>query len=217
MGRVGRYKKIKAFDPFSKTGGFVDHDAGKDLNLAPRARDVDKAPRKVAELFSGGRKQDKAPLEKAAGGGKIYNMKSFPGESMKAFNRRVNVEGSKRLQQLSVDAGPKKPISEKRKKYLNEKRDRKKARASGDDSQFPMLDDDGSGGADSSGSNKHRTLRVGENRKAAAAAPEFKLNAGRGATLEEFPVDSVKFGDRVMEPPRSLPEPRKSMVRSDAE
>ena len=52
MGRVSRHKKIKAIDPFSKTGGFVDVDKGKVFNVAPRARDVDAMPKGVAKLIA---------------------------------------------------------------------------------------------------------------------------------------------------------------------
>ncbi len=56
QGRVARYKKIKAFDPFSKTHGVTpDPDAGKSINLPPKASDIERLPNKLRDLLGGPR------------------------------------------------------------------------------------------------------------------------------------------------------------------
>ena len=38
-------------DPFSKTGGVVDPDAGRVLDLAPKSTDTDRLPRSLVRLL----------------------------------------------------------------------------------------------------------------------------------------------------------------------
>ena len=66
MGRVRRYKRIKAIDPFSKTGGVVDPDAGKVVNKAPTRKELtgDAVPRSVQLMLE--RRAAEAVPEQAA-------------------------------------------------------------------------------------------------------------------------------------------------------
>jgi hypothetical protein len=48
---VARYKKIKAFDPFSKTRGQVPERDTKNRDHAPKAMDAERIPRKMKELM----------------------------------------------------------------------------------------------------------------------------------------------------------------------
>jgi hypothetical protein len=58
QGRVSRYKKIKAFDPFSKTRGHVDLFKGKHYDMAPSAKDMEAYSRVKRELPSANRKPE---------------------------------------------------------------------------------------------------------------------------------------------------------------
>jgi hypothetical protein len=51
QGRVRRYKKIKAVDPFSKTHGVVDTTGGKVYDLAPRASEAEHIPSKLRAMM----------------------------------------------------------------------------------------------------------------------------------------------------------------------
>jgi hypothetical protein len=82
QGRVRRYKKIKAIDPFSKTHGVVDTTGGRVYDVAPKAHDVEKVPSKLRAMMK--RRVD-GHGKPAAGGS--------AGVAGAAFPRRDNTAG----------------------------------------------------------------------------------------------------------------------------
>jgi hypothetical protein len=121
QGRVKRYKRIKAIDPFSKTHGVVDETKGKTYDLAPRASEVDAVPSSLRYLLNPPQKKHK---QKEGGGGsgnhtaaggdssskqqagrRLTHIQELPGESLKSYARRVKNEMRKiRKQDLAASA-----------------------------------------------------------------------------------------------------------------
>lgn len=66
MGRVSRYRKIKAIDPFSKVHGIVDPLAGKAYNLPPVRLHAPQVPSKLRAMMS---MQRRAGMGGGGGGG----------------------------------------------------------------------------------------------------------------------------------------------------
>lgn len=230
MGRVKRYKRIKAIDPFSKTGGRVDLDAGKSFNLGPSKKDVEAIPRAIQVMLAqkaalAGEKPTLRP-DKPKSTTFFGHVKPLPGESMGAFHRRLNNERTKALSGIRQEAKDAKHISGKRKEYLDKKKEKKRQRGSGllqagyaadtpDPTQLP-------GGL--SGGKKRKRQAERERARAQAAGegdgdsdggPAAKRRAGAGGEARmDFPTDSVSFGERAMEPPKLTVKPRKSQVRA---
>ena len=207
-------------------------------------RDIDAAPRKVLQMFGGPpKKWGSSDSGSGSGGGKgaarpdrstFAALKAIPGESMKSFARRVNLERSNGLGQVRSGAGPAKTINDKRKRYLNEKKARKQAKKRGEAPSQETWDDEeeqrgqqqqsqqqggsrgnGGGGGQNGGAKRQRTA---ENGASAASFQPPAANSGgsrskRPDATDQFPTETIRFGERAMEPPRGLPEPRKSQVR----
>jgi hypothetical protein len=117
-------KRIKAIDPFSRTHGFVDVDAGRvrdDPLGFSSAREAARVPRKLRLLMALQRRAVTGglgvrPREKDALGG----VAQLPGESLPAFQRRVHAEVRKiRAAEGDVKL---KGVSEKRREYLERRK-----------------------------------------------------------------------------------------------
>lgn len=154
MGRVSRYKKIKACDPFSKTHGVVPVvDSGRhDLPLKDAEAEADRIPSRMRELMehaAGGRSGG------GSGGGGQLGKKSIsvrdcwrlrparastraippsqkmtrrPSESVRSFRRRLNAATSEQLAHLRASSGGRnlRPMRESRKAHLEARAEKKK-------------------------------------------------------------------------------------------
>jgi len=221
MGRVSRYKKIKAFDPFSRTGGFVDLDKGKVFDLAPKPRHLDALPKGVALLVSAqGLAAGRGGVGRRDKGGEgaaprppstarlFSHIHALPGESLKSFNRRVTIEQHKRQAEARAAPVEGSQLSEKRQRFLEDRRQRKRQRG-GQGGDGGGGDDDAGGGVGGGGPRK-RARGDGDDGAArdASRAPDRPM---------DFPTaETVAFGERAMAPPRLSVAPRKSQVRCRA-
>jgi hypothetical protein len=268
MGRVRRYKRIKAVDPFSRTGGFVDLDKGKSINRAPSKKDVEAQPASIKRMLA----QKAAIMGGAAAAARpdkpkpaqfFSHVKPMPGESMSAFHRRVNAERTKQLATIRAGAKEAKHISDKRREYLDRKKEKKRQKGTGilepgyaaadsDDDESAAEEApaaaaaaagqkrpraDGDAGVDAAGGKKQRVADDASSSSsssalvAGAAASSASLSssssaAGMGGSalrlaaggkkprVDEFPTETIAFGERAMEPPKITVAPRKSQVRA---
>jgi len=240
MGRVRRYKRIKAIDPFSKTGGVVDHDKGKVFNKAPTRKDMDAVPRSMQLLFdrraAGGLTDGAPPPSRARAFSvqpKALPVKAFahvsalPGESLQAYGRRVDAERSTQLAGLRQGALDAKPTSAKRKAYQKKQAERRRLRGTGafdEETRHERWEAE----QEEKLAAREAARRGGGGAGAAAAAGHKRPRSDSGAGEEEesaapqrqarsvidFPSASgVAFGERAMEPPKLTVAPRKSQVR----
>ena len=142
MGRVRRYKRIKAIDPFSKTGGVVDPDAGKVVNKAPTRKELtgDAVPRSVQLMLErraaaglGGTAPRKPfkPAPKTLPDKAFAHVSALPGESLASFNRRVDAERGKQLSAQRQQVLESRPVSAKRKAYQKKLAERRRMRGTG--------------------------------------------------------------------------------------
>jgi hypothetical protein len=139
MGRVSRYKKIKAFDPFSKSGGLVVDPKADFINFAPKINQEEenkRLPKKMRELNHLMKKKttssEIAPKNSSSLRDPFSHIQALPGESMKSFRRRVNKELILRKQEnRQVSISTVKRIRDGRKEYLEKKGLRKKLRKQG--------------------------------------------------------------------------------------
>lgn len=217
MGRVKRYKRIKAIDPFSKTGGKVDFDLGKSYDLGPSKKDIEAIPRSIQMMLDkkaalAGEKPALRP-DKPKNTSFFSHVKMLPGESMSAFHRRLNNERTKALASIRQEAKESKHISSKRKEYLDKKKEKKKLRGTGEleagyaaDAPDPLNE---------KGGLKNKRKRAQREQEGGGdlddSDGEHAPSAKREKTME-FPSDRVTFGERAMEPPKLTVKPRKSQV-----
>lgn len=205
MGRVKRYKRIKAIDPLNpKTHGIVDFDAGKDINRAPSRKDVEAIPRSVQRLLQAkGALEPGAPSKEKAKPERMFaHIKPLAGESMTSFHRRINTERSKQLTTIRADRIDSKTVNDKRSAYLQKKKEKKKQGGLGINEPGYMMDD-----APEDGGKKRSRTDDDEDDRPSSKRPN--QNASREDT-DEFPTERISFGERAMEPPKLLVAPRKS-------
>ena len=148
MGRVARYKRIKAIDPANpKTHGVVPEKLSGARELAPRGVSVHRQPlpRSLRDLqavqghFAGPAKAPRAPDPHS-----LRHVADLPGESMASFKRRLKTERRRLLAELGrapLGGG----VSEKRKAFL-EKRGKKRKGNGGEGSGAQSGDGGGGGG-----------------------------------------------------------------------
>lgn len=157
MGRVRRYKRIKAIDPLNpKTHGVVDFDLGKDINRAPSKKDIEAIPRSVQRLLeakgaltaSSGGGGGGAPKPKPAPQRLLAHVNPLPGESKGSFHRRVNAERSKQLAAIRAERLDAKTVSDKRSAYLQKKKEKKRTKGTGFNEPGYTAPDDGGSGDD---------------------------------------------------------------------
>lgn len=209
MGRVGRYKKIKAFDPFSKTGGVVpEPESAAKADQAPKKNDRDRMPSKLRQMMSLKNKFVKPGgivPKKESTGSKLFNhVQAYPGEKMRQFAKRVTDEYRK-VKKNMKDSGQLghsfKQVNEKRKAYLEGKREKKRARLA---NEFVAEDEEG---------NEDLIMPAIDHLPVGAALPGAGGKRKRRDSDDDFPAaDQVTFGERVEAPPKlSAPRLNKAM------
>jgi hypothetical protein len=130
MGRVARYKRIKAIDPFNtKTHGVIDLDKGKVLNDAPKGshQPVTRAFRQLMQVK---RSVAAGPRPKAGPERFFDHIVAQPGESLASFRRRLNAAHTKLRMQAPARAPPQ--ISDKRKRFHERQKQRRKGAGEGE-------------------------------------------------------------------------------------
>jgi hypothetical protein len=158
MGRVARYKRIKAVDPFNKrTGGKIDVDAGKVLNDAPKGAHQP-VPRALRHLLQLKRGLAQGPRAKVAPQRSFSHIVAQPGESLASFRRRLNAAHTK----LRAEAPARAPkgISEKRKRFHQRQKERKRGGGGDGDGDghdgSDAEDRQGAGGGGEGGAQQHQ-------------------------------------------------------------
>ena len=145
-------------------------------------------------------------------------MTPFPGESMKSFERRVDAHMRKRKADLRAAGPAKHPVSAGRKEKMKERARQRKAKKRGDvtgaaddeDVEAPEAVADGSGAVGPlAGRKRSREAEAGGG-SSVAPAEAAALGRSRAARVrtDEFPTDSVVFGERAMAPPTLAVIPR---------
>lgn len=228
MGRVGRYKKIKSFDPFSRSQGVVkEPESSAKANAAPTKSERNYVPSKLRRIMSlqrgavgtqpggAGRGQEKvrrsdgserrqvhgASTPSGADAAAFAHIHALPGESTKFYAGRVNAELRRLKENGRAAAVAAKPISKKRKAYLSANKERKKSKAGHMAQRRAAADAEQYGEGvdeDAEGADAPERALLGGGRKR-QRAPE----AGDFPTAER-----VTFGERVEAPPRLQAAPR---------
>jgi hypothetical protein len=233
MGRVKRYKRIKAIDPLNpKTHGVVDFDLGKDINRAPTRKDVDAIPRAVQLMLErkgvmagggggapgapgapGARRKPKRHPEGAPPARMFDHVKALPGESMSSFHRRVNAERTKQLQQIRAERLDAKTVNSKRAAYLQRKKE-KRALAGGGVLDPGYAAEEAPEPAPAGARKRPRDDDAARD----GAPPPPKQARKHGAGAHDFPRETLAFGERAQEPPRLAGvAPRKSAKQKQRE
>lgn len=114
---------------------------------------------------------------------RLQHITPIPGESLKAFNRRVDREFLKVRVAERVAAGPLKQASEKRKEFLEEKKKKKKKNASGSDDDD---EDNAQASSDKAAAPAGGSQVIGSLRAGAAIADEKALANQVGALVDTF-------------------------------
>jgi hypothetical protein len=230
MGRVGRYKKIKSFDPFSRSQGVVkEPESTAKANAAPTKSERNYVPSKLRRIMSlqrgaagaqpGGRGQEKvrrsdgserrqvhgASAPSGVDAAAFAHIHALPGESTKFYAGRVNAELRRLKESGRAAAVAAKPISKKRKAYLSANEERKKSKAG------HMAQRRADADAEQFGEG------VDEDAEGADAPERALLGGGRkrqrAPEAGDFPTaERVAFGERVEAPPRlqAVPRPNKA-------
>jgi hypothetical protein len=226
MGRVARYKRIKAIDPHNpKTRGVVPEKEGAPRELAPRGASLHRQPlprslralQAVQGYFAGPARPPRAPVPHS-----MRHIAELPGESLASFKRRVKAEKRRLLAELrdvpaAPPAGAEKPGAALR---VRAAREPQGAGAGGG----------GGGGAPGGGAAPAAAAAGhGDDGGDSAAAPfasrfvdyhpsllpaallraKRKREGGGEAGLDAFlPAAPPAFGERAEAPPRFLALPR---------
>ena len=137
MGRVARYKKIKAIDPFNtKTHGVVDLEKGKVRNDAPKGVHQP-LPRAFRQLMQVRRAVEAGPRPKALPQRSFAHIVEQPGETAASFRRRLNAAHNK----LRLEAPARAPahISDKRKRFHERQKLKKRGGGGGGEQEEELV------------------------------------------------------------------------------
>jgi hypothetical protein len=171
MGRVARYKKIKAIDPFNtKTHGVIDLEKGKVRNDAPKGAHQP-LPRAFRQLMQVKRSVEGGPRAKVGPQRAFAHIVEQPGETAASFRRRLNAAHNK----LRLEAPARAPtqVSAKRKRFLERQKLRKRGGGGGGGGSD---EEGGAAGGSGSGSGSGGGARAAPGGAAApAAAPAPSL------------------------------------------